>query len=122
MKRALRHVERLHRTTLTAALKQRLLARPNSHMGRLAESFLQIIGHPGILPVPSSPITERAPLQLSQYVQGLGLKSDVSSTVSRQLTEELIATTLKVHECLFTDGSVQSSLGTASVAYACPSL
>lgn len=86
----LEYLERLHHVPSTDRLRRSLLARPNSDMRRLEQTFLEYIEPPGDLPISPSSLLEREILQLSEYMPGLRSKSEVSSTVSLQLTGHFI--------------------------------
>lgn len=120
--RALRHIERLHRTPSASFLLQRFVEHPCSHMGSLTVTFNNIIGPPSSLSPMTTPQSSCASIQIHTEIPGIRNKSTLPDTILRSLVFTHLEEAFPKHLLIYTDGSVNEAKNSATAAAIIPAL
>lgn len=117
--RALRQISRLAGTKSSYALLNSVTARPSSHFGKVAQTFLDTIGCPENVPPIPPPHREDNHLKIATDIVDLPRRKKVAETVARYIGNETISTYADMIH-VYTDGSVKGDSATA--AYVVPEM
>lgn len=117
--RALRQISRLAGTESSYALLNSVTARPSSHFGKVAQTFLDIIGCPENVPPIPPPHREDNHLKIATDIVDLPRRKKIAETVARYIGNETISTYADMIH-VYTDGSVKGDSATA--AYVVPEM